>query len=286
MGTCIGCPCHENGGNPTSDRSGDLSNWMSALSDDISTTNLALPGTHESMCLYGGCILQCQKWSLTRQYEAGIRFVDIRCRHIDNELLIYHSSVYQNANFDNVLDDTFTFLDAHSQEAVFMRVRAEYLPEHNTKLFPEAVQMLVDRYPSEKFWSGQEFPNMGDVRGKVVVLRDYLGPATFGLPYTYLDIEDMYDVGTLLPKDIDRKWGSVRRHLEKALQGPRTTMYLTYCSGTGVLAWPFTVAHKINKRLGVFLDTPSGKRRLGIIAMDFPRSKLIGKITDSNFEVV
>ena len=229
-------------------------------------------------------MLQCQTWSLTRQYEAGIRFVDIRCRHFNDELLIYHSCVYQRTDFDDVLQATLAFLAAHSRETILMRVKEEYLPEHNTKLFSEAVQTYVDRFPSAKFFSGHTFPTLGQVRGKVVVLRDYIGPATFGLPYDKLDIEDMFDVGTLLPKDIDRKRESVKRHLEKALRGPPLVMYLTYTSGTGLLAWPIAVARKINKFLGVFLDAHTGKDRFGIIAMDFPNSELIDEIIGSNFE--
>ncbi|XP_022106829.1 uncharacterized protein LOC110987958 [Acanthaster planci] len=282
MGACICRPCHNESGIRRDYR--PPSHWMSDVSDDRSMTCLSIPGTHESLCLYGGCSLQCQTWSLTRQYEAGIRFVDVRCRHVNDQLVVYHSYVYQHANFDDVLKATLAFLDAHSQETIFMRVRAEYIPEYNTQLFPVAVQMYIDRYPSAKFWSGQTFPTMSEIRGKVMILRDYYGLATFGLPYAKLDIEDMFDVSTLLPKDIARKRESVKRHLEKAIRGPPSTMYLTYSSGTGTFAWPVAVARKINKFLCDFLGRRIGKDKLGIIAMDFPSSELIGKIIDSNFE--
>ena len=231
------------------------------------------------MSLHGGRPVQCQSLSLTQQYEAGIRFVDIRCRHFDDGLPIHHDVGYQHANFDDVLKTTMQFLDAHTMEIVFMRVKEEYQPENNTTTFAEAVQLHVSRFPSRKFWHGEGFPTMKEARGKLVILRDYDGAASFGLSYANLDIEDQWQVESLMPKDINKKRHNVRSHLEKARQGPINTMYLTYSSGASVLAWPHAVSEQMNLFL---LDFFNSKARWVTVAMDFPDSELIGRIIQTN----
>ncbi|XP_038054920.1 1-phosphatidylinositol phosphodiesterase-like [Patiria miniata] len=254
--------------------------WMFRIPDKYSTTNISMPGTHESMSRYGGETTQCQNTSLTQQFDNGIRFVDIRCRHLNDELLIFHGPVPQRATFDDVLKATTEFLAAHPKEAVFMRVSEEYTPENNTKTFAQAVQIYVDRYPIGALYKGKGYPPMSEARGKLVVLRDYGGPATFGLPYGDMDIEDQWQIEDLSKEEIQKKWNAVRGHLEKAQLGPTGTMYLTYSSGAGVFAWPDDVSERLNKMLAGYLG--DSKAKWGMIAMDFPNAKLIDMIIDSN----
>ena len=163
-----------------------------------------------------------------------------------------------------------------------MRVKEEYIPQNNTTTFAEAVQIYVNRYPPDRLWCGQGFPTVSEARGKLVILRDYEydGPATFGLPYSHLDIEDQWHIPSILPKDIDNKWNSVQSHLVKARQGPTNTMYLTYSSGAGALACPCIVSRLLNALL---FDFFKGKARWGMVAMDFVRMKTIVAIIQSNF---
>ncbi|XP_071794714.1 1-phosphatidylinositol phosphodiesterase-like [Asterias amurensis] len=259
----------------------DTSRWMSTISDDRQTSDLSLPGTHESMSLYGGCWAQCQSWSLATQYNAGVRFVDIRCRHFNNSLPIHHGVIYQHANFDDVLKTTISFLDAHPTEIIFMRIREEYLPKNNTTTFAEAVQTCVNKYPPDRLWCGDGIPRVGEARGMLVVLRNYYGSATFGLPYGDLDIEDRWVIPSLLPRDITTKWNSVRSHLEKAQQGSRSTLYLTYSSGASALACPCAVSRQLNSLLAKFFH---GQARWGLVAMDFVKINVIFEIIKSNFQ--
>src|SRR5262245_27175119 len=55
--------------------------WMKKLADSKKLSELTIPGTHDTCALHGGDIPKCQAWSLKDQLEAGIRFIDIRCRH-------------------------------------------------------------------------------------------------------------------------------------------------------------------------------------------------------------
>ncbi|XP_038056087.1 1-phosphatidylinositol phosphodiesterase-like [Patiria miniata] len=254
--------------------------WMSGIPDDYSLTNLSIPGTHETMSLYGGPPKQCQTMSLSQQYDAGIRFVDIRCRHYNDELPIFHDEVPQQANFSEVLKSTTEFLDLHPTEVILMRLKEEYKPKDNTQTFAQTVQGYVEHYPRESVYRGESYPTMKDVRGKLVILRDYDGPADFGLPYADLDVEDLWQVPSLFPEDIGRKWNATRDQLETASQGPiDTVLYLTYSSGASAFAFPEAIAERINRYLSDFL---SRKARWGMVAMDFPDAALIDKIINSN----
>lgn len=82
--------------------------WMSALSDSLSLASLSIPGTHESCARFEPLAgsARCQTLSLSEQLEAGVRYLDIRCRRVDNSFSIYHGMVSQNMTFEDVLDAT------------------------------------------------------------------------------------------------------------------------------------------------------------------------------------
>ena len=59
--------------------------WMSSFDDGVPLRKLSILGTHSSMSQgTWGDAFQTQASSLTVQLEAGIRALDIRCRHKDN----------------------------------------------------------------------------------------------------------------------------------------------------------------------------------------------------------
>jgi 1-phosphatidylinositol phosphodiesterase len=59
-------------------------------------SQLVLPGTHDSCARSGGSLVACQTRTLAEQLKAGIRFLDIRCRHISDAFAIHHGPVFQN----------------------------------------------------------------------------------------------------------------------------------------------------------------------------------------------
>ena len=48
---------------------------MAFIDDEESIAHLSIPGTHDTMALYGGDIAECQDWSLPKQLNEGIRYV-------------------------------------------------------------------------------------------------------------------------------------------------------------------------------------------------------------------
>ncbi|MEA2687549.1 MAG: 1-phosphatidylinositol phosphodiesterase, partial [Candidatus Eremiobacteraeota bacterium] len=56
--------------------------WMTALNNGVLLSELSIPGTHDTMAVYGGDAVAAQTMSLENQLKSGIRLIDIRCWHI------------------------------------------------------------------------------------------------------------------------------------------------------------------------------------------------------------
>lgn len=228
------------------------------------------------MARFGIAWARCQTKPLKNQYQAGIRFVDIRCRHFRKSLPIHHDAWFQYTFFNNVLSDTVQFLKENPKEVILMRVKEEYKAKDNGKeTFFQAVQKYVNRFPRQFFWSSTNMPTLGQARGKIVILQDF-GGGEIGVPYNSLDIEDVYTVIIL-----QHKWNDITAHLNEAKAGSKNQGFLTYASGTGAFT-PGTVSNYINKKLRKFFSV-SGKFRWGVVAMDYPDDDLITKIINPNF---
>ncbi|KAL0962241.1 hypothetical protein UPYG_G00337530 [Umbra pygmaea] len=45
--------------------------WMASIPDSLLLSQITMPGTHNSMALYGGALAECQSWSLGSQLRVG-----------------------------------------------------------------------------------------------------------------------------------------------------------------------------------------------------------------------
>nr|XP_031361353.1 uncharacterized protein LOC116183893 [Lonchura striata domestica] len=250
--------------------------WMAELPDTLPLSHLSIPGTHDSLSLFGGRRLRCQSWGLEAQLAAGIRFLDVRCKLSRGELRIYHLCTFQRASLRGVLRRTLHFLRAHPSEAVLMRIKEE-LPIFSRPGFAAQLHRCLLEEGQGCVWCREEVPTLGQVRGKIVVL-EALAREVLGIPYEQLSISDAWNVLSL-----ERKWARVWRHLEKAAGGDPTTMYLTFCSGNGLFTCPEEVARFVNPRCCQHLQRRGGQpMRWGVVIMDFPGSGLLRLIVESN----
>ncbi|KAF7653812.1 hypothetical protein LDENG_00078200 [Lucifuga dentata] len=251
---------------------------MSTIPDDRPLSEITMPGTHNTMALYGGIYAECQTWSLASQLHAGIRFLDIRVRHVKGNLTIHHGVSYQRVHFGHVLEGVVDFLQEYPKETVLMRIKEE-LSETNG-IYSAVVSYIHCYAHWDLLWHSRLVPTMGEARGKLVVLQDFSGP-DLGMRYRSLDIADAWKVPTLL--HVTAKWESVSKHLNAAPVGNKAQIFLTYTSGAGVFAPPRVVALYINEKLYHYLMGQSEQnQRFGIITMDFPAAPLIQMIIDFN----
>ncbi|XP_069035679.1 1-phosphatidylinositol phosphodiesterase-like [Lepisosteus oculatus] len=255
-------------------------NWMADISDSKSVAELSIPGTHNTMAFYGGALVECQRWPLSQQYKAGIRFVDIRCRHIENNLTIHHDVVYQQAVLGDVFRDTIAFLKENTGEVILMRIKEDHDETCCTRSFDETLKNKIEAYGESHFWVKNQVPTLGEARGKIVIIQNY-PCASVGINYWSLDIADDYHVPTIF--HTPQKWSGVKDHLEKARYGHRSQIFLTFASGSSGGAYPNAVADRVNPELYYYLNGFGDQTiRWGIIVMDFPASILVHKIIQSN----
>lgn len=259
--------------------------WMAAYPDSLRISELSIPGTHDTMSDGpGGHIVQNQTASLQEQLLAGVRALDIRCRHIGDRFAMHHGSQFLGTFFGNdVLRVCQDFLKAHPGETILMRIKSEHTEEGNTREFYETFEWYRSQYPS-LFWSpgDSDNPALGEVRGKVVVLKNFnsfedyginwpsaLGKAT-GAGADDRGVQDWYALTTNW--DLYEKWTYVRDHLKRARDGDSNQLYFNWLSAA-YGSFPYFVASGHSNpatgapRLSTGLTTPGWKDSYP----DFPR---------------
>ncbi|WP_108807304.1 phosphatidylinositol-specific phospholipase C [Aquimarina spinulae] len=275
-----------------------LSNWMGAINKNVSLSELSIPGTHDSGARYDHPFFsgtaKTQNLTIREQLNSGTRFLDIRCRHINNIFTIHHGSVYQKLNFNDVLNDCLNFLNSNPTETIIMSVKEEHDPSNNRRSFEATLTSYINQNRS-KWYLGENIPRLNNVRGKIVLLRrfntrsstpkginatNWKDNTTFTINNTNatLQIQDKYKIS-----DKNNKWNSITSLLRAAKNGNSNTMYINFASGYkpnwfGIPRIP-EISNYINPKISsYFRNNTSG--RYGSIMMDFAtasRNKLLIK---------
>ncbi len=293
-------------------------NWMGSLDETKLLSEFTIPGTHETCSLHGGSITECQHLKLSEQLSAGIRAIDIRCRHFKDAFPIHHGAVYQKLNFTDVLNECKAFLDNHSTECIVMSVKNECTgetgsckDEENTRTFEDTFDWYLEQDNNKDYflYSGDNLsdalPQLKDVRKKIVLLRRF--PATrtpkgidvtqwgdnktfpVSVPNGTLKIQDEYNVPTILEPDINHKWDSIKKLLDEARNdSSKENWYINFSSGASSGAHPDAIAGRINHRVSAYVEDESlSNVRLGTIVTDFPddegKTDMVDRIIKVNF---
>lgn len=103
-----------------------LSSWMDDIPDDVLVTALSVPGTHDSGCIDGPIeFAKTQNLDIAEQLKAGIRFLDIRLAHYQDDLHVHHDVIYMGKTYKDVLEVCTDFLVRHPSETILMSVSEE-----------------------------------------------------------------------------------------------------------------------------------------------------------------
>ena len=259
-----------------------LPDWMAPIPGTKRISELSIPGTHDAGAMYETWpnTARCQTLTIAEQLAAGVRFLDIRCRHLHDTFKIYHGSANQRISFDDVLAACFTFLKAHPGECVIMSVKEESTPDGNTRSFEQTFDAYVKK-DAGKWFLKDQFPTLAEARGKIVLFRRFT--ASSGLPKgidasvwpdntafwigNSLRVQDNYVV-----KDLPAKWTAIDALYGEAAAGSPGVLYVNFASGykPGFSGIPNikTVADYNNPRLAAFFQN-AGPHRYGITLMDF-----------------
>lgn len=177
--------------------------WMKYVDDNKYLDELSIPGTHDS----GTCSVdndtepqssqaKCQQDYIPTQLLEGIRYFDIRLGKGDNPG-IDHGDYYllkKDAYFmhlSDVIGYFKTFLNENPTEALIMLV-SRGNDEATDESVTTAFAKVLDDNP-KLFYTSSRVPTLGEVRGKIVLLRrfglvgDSVSGHTWGLDLTEWD---------------------------------------------------------------------------------------------------
>ncbi len=301
------------------------SSWMADLPDDVLVPALSLPGTHDSGCIVGPLgFAKTQNLDIPAQLNAGIRFLDIRLAHYQDNLLVHHDAVYMEKSYKDVLKICSDFLIQYPSETILMLVQGEERFDGSLGGFaPSEVLGRLSRAETESLDNTRSFEDefedqtweqvgaaplfynfaasppgdramaaapaltaetkLGDVRGKIVLLRRFPGNRGIGFDVNYWlddtttrsnedengnprDTEPlMYSIEDHFSSP-DDKYGLIVTHIEKARTEDLKDLYITFSSAVTLQASGYST--KINPRLNDYLAA-SSKGRIGIVAMDY-----------------
>lgn len=272
------------------------SNWMSEIDDNKYLSQISIPGTHDSAALYETIsnTAKCQNLTLDEQFNSGVRYIDIRCRSINDSFAIHHGPVYQHLNFNDVIDVCTDFLKKNPTETIIMSVKEEYKSSDSEKTFEEIFRSYVEKNKSMWLLS-DEIPKLGEARGKIVLLRRFSSEETpMGIDASgwednttftienaaKLNIQDNYKVG-----DNKNKWSAIVSLYNGAKSSSDNSLYINYTSGyKSIVGIPniTSVSNYINSNLlSYFNENTSGC--FGISVMDFVNEDICREIISTNF---
>jgi 1-phosphatidylinositol phosphodiesterase len=305
--------------------------WMRDIPDNTRVTSLSIPGTHNSCSIYGPFgFAKTQDLDLSDQLDAGIRFLDIRLSHYQDNLFVHHDLVHMGKSYADVLDICSSFLKQHTSETIFMSVKDEgrcdsalgrFAPSRvfgksrgdpmswviRSSSFEDAFKARTWEHvedPSLFYNLASPLPDgsstntnltcnttLGEVRGKIILLRRFEAGQDIGFDLTYwwenmrfrsatkpvYAVEDhWWDPGE------DNKYNFIVTHLQEARRRDPRDLYITFSSAVSRSGRGYSKT--INPRLNDYL-AGSSQGRVGIIAMDYfeePR-ELVSNVISMNF---
>ena len=177
--------------------------WMSYVDGNKLLDELSIPGTHDS----GTCSVdndtepqssqaKCQQDYIPTQLLEGVRYFDIRLGKGENPG-IDHGACYllkKDGNFmhlSDVIGYFNTFLSENPTEALIMLV-SRGNDEATDESLTTALGKVFDENPN-LFYTSSRIPTLGEVRGKIVLLRRFglagnsVSSHTWGLDLTQWD---------------------------------------------------------------------------------------------------
>ena len=293
--------------------------WMSAIPDGTRITSLTIPGTHDSATAHitPGYFLQCQKLGFSDQLYAGFRYLDIRlaldeAKDGTTSLKFIHAfgncrksgSLFSGTlHLDDVLPQVYQFLSENPTETVIFMVKDEGGDDDPAKFEQAFFDYLDD--DAEMWYTQNEIPAIGDVRGRIVLAtrfedvngegEDRMGLTTHWSQQENKDIIDdpqevtaINDNAQLYVQDrfkygVSDKWAAFAQSMKECQAGDVVlSLNFLSTSGSGSAGHPKAYAKQLDSQL-LNTDLESG-RSLGVMIVDFGEEALARHIFAQNFK--
>ena len=289
----------------------DYANWMANIDDSKYLSAITIPGTHDaaadlhsSLQGWNSYITIAQDFRIINQLEMGVRWLDIRLSDDDGTMTAWHGPYYLHKNFNDLIDQAIEFLNNHPTETVIFMIKQE----HSTRgdlAFADGVWFhylapAMDIHPN-LFWLGNFVPQLGQVRGQIVIIRQFEGvhgglrmkwndntTGSFGLTDdgTYVWVQDHYSLNTV---SLDTKIAEIEDCITKAHNEPYPDRcyYINFTSGEKDLVQVSleSIASYINPRINDYLHSKNWNN-CGVILVNFAGGSNDGEVSQELVETI
>lgn len=283
--------------------------WMAGIDDSRYLSELSIPGTHdcgadlhtseqgaESYCTIA------QDFRLSNQLLLGVRWCDIRLNDDEGTMTVFHGPYYLHKNFTDMITQAIDFLNAHPTEVVVFVIKQEH-SNRGDDAFANGIWCGY-LYPYlNHFWLENHIPQLGEVRGKIVIMRQFEGTHGYpmGSPLIWQDnttgniymsdnnfyyyVQDHYSLGTV---ETSTKIAEIESCIEKAHAEPYPyrCFYINFTSGERQTSEPLvSIASDIQPSIDNYLQS---KRYpdVGVIMMNFAGGSDDGNVHTGFVETV
>ncbi|ODV64568.1 phosphatidylinositol-specific phospholipase C [Ascoidea rubescens DSM 1968] len=327
--------------------------WMKEVNGDNLVSKLSIPGTHNSAACHNALpSVQCQDKNISDQLNNGVRFLDVRLsrnlssditttitnalptslfgnikipqnnkQNKNDDLVVIHGKfpvkLGGNVRFDEVLNQTYKFLDSNPSETVILSLKQEGQGEWNNDN-DEFPKVIYNRYINKnngsfkKYWYlNNSIPKLNDCRGKIILLRRFglrnnefkqkiggdnnLGINASFWSYNTIDdnrdkvrVQDFCEIKEV--KSIGTKINYIKDHCKRSAEYQRSDsnppkLFLNFCSASNFFnqdLWP----NKINDILVKNNLSESFSKGNGVVILDYVGKnnwKYVKELVNKNF---
>ena len=166
----------------------DYQNWMAGLDDNAFICQLSIPGAHDACCssfsgmsaLGAAFAGKVQTKSVQQMLPLGVRGFDLRPAVKDGKLTICHGILVTSFDFNTIMQQLCTYLDAHPSEFCVVTMRHEVEADDGDSSFGSKLQTSL---ASIKDHLVDFRPNLtvGEARGKILFIsRDAYDEPMYG----------------------------------------------------------------------------------------------------------
>ncbi|MGH9199479.1 MAG: phosphatidylinositol-specific phospholipase C, partial [Acidimicrobiia bacterium] len=278
--------------------------WMRDIPDNAPVATLSIPGTHNS-CSVGGLLGfgRTQNLDLRDQLNTGIRFLDIRLAHYQDNLFAHHDIVHMGKSYADILTICSSFLKQHPSETILISVKDEgrfdshlgrFAPSRafgrsrgdpanwiiRSSSFEEAFQARTWQHIEDASLFYNFAPplpgngsattsraltsktTLGEVRGKIVLLRRFEGGQDVGFDVTHWPENRRFRSSTSLIYAVEdryqdpgenNKYNFIMTHIEEAGRRDPKDLYITFSSAVDLTTKANGYSRAINPRLSKYL---------------------------------
>lgn len=291
------------GAQPVRDR------WMAGLPDSLKACRVSIPGTHDSGT-YGVKFpmrhyARTQTMDLSRQWNAGIRFFDLRPRLDGGELKIYHGPASCHLTLADALSVLMRKIEDNPTEFCIVMTNSAGGGQAAVDGTMELIRSVIPAVMLADFKADMR---VSDIRGRILFMHrnapstgvDAPGAVILGWPGNgssrRVRLQSSAGTGAVLwaqdyftsgSNDADAylqgKWDSMYRMLQAfgdAADGVWCINHASGYTGTGVRTNIGKNTRNTNARLLDWLN--ENRLPVGIIPMDFPSQELIDAIIECN----